>query len=278
MNGRSLFVTARQKPEAQMRLFCFPHAGGGPASFFSWNELLGPQIECVCVQYPGRSQRWREPARACMADLVEEIFSGWGEIPENAFAFYGHSFGGLVAFEVARRLRRGAMPGPEWLFVGASRAPQLDLVQPPIHELPDEEFVEAVQARYGGIPAAIRADREALDLFLGPMRADLTAYERYSMEEEAALAIPITAFAGAQDRSVPPRCMQGWAMQTEAAFELKALHGGHFFTQDTLTAVTDGIRERLLQHGDRRDTTELNRSCTRAEKKGPRIDEICQSR
>jgi medium-chain acyl-[acyl-carrier-protein] hydrolase len=238
------------KAAARLQLYCFPHAGGAPVSFFPWNALLGPEIECIGVQYPGRGQRWSERSCASLAELVEEIFSGWEEIPAKPFAFYGHSFGGLLAFELARRLRLAGRPGPEWLFVGASRAPQLDLLHPPIHHLPDAEFVDAMQSRYGGIPAAIRAEREMMELFMVPMRADLKAYELYRMEEEAPLAIPITAFSGTEDVAVPSSCMEGWAVQTEAGFELKIVPGGHFFAQDGLRAVTECMRERLLRPGE----------------------------
>jgi medium-chain acyl-[acyl-carrier-protein] hydrolase len=265
MSRCSLFVTAQPKPGAQARLFCFPHAGGGPSSFFAWNALLGTQIECVSVHYPGRAERWREPARSSVADLVEEIVGRWAELPHKPFAFYGHSFGGLVAFEVARRLRLVTSPDPEWLFVGASQAPQLDLWQPPIHELPDEEFMESVQARYGGIPDQIRIDREAMDLFLRPMRVDLQAYELYRMDEDALLTVPITAFAGSEDRAVPPHRMRGWATRTEAAFELKVLPGGHFFVQNNLAAITNWVRARLLTRGAPPDTAEISGVCARAE-------------
>ncbi len=256
MNSDSLFITTLKKPMAQIRLYCFPHAGGSPPAFFPWNALLGSSVECVSVQYPGHAQRWREPALTSVADLVEEIFTGWKAVPPGAFAFYGHSFGGLVAFELARRLRRATWRGPEWLFIGATRAPQLGHWLAPIHALPDEELVEAVQARYGGIPALIRADREALDLFLGGMRADLKAYECYGMNEEAALAIPITAFAGAEDRAVPPTCMQGWTIQTQAGFELKVMPEGHFFTGGSLNVVTECIQDRLLRRIDERNRKE----------------------
>jgi surfactin synthase thioesterase subunit len=249
MTGGSLLMTAQAKPDAAVRLYCFPHAGGAPVAFFPWNGLLGAEIECVGVQYPGRAQRWREAACVSLRELVEEILSGWGARQEKTFAFYGHSFGGLVAFELARQLRRAGMPGPVWLFVGSSRAPQLDLLDSPIHELPDEAFLEALQSRYGAIPAAIREDPAVMDLFLGPMRADLTAYERYRMEEDAALTIPVTAFSGSEDHAVPSGCMEGWSLQTEAGFELKVVPGGHFFPQETLRTVTGTIRKRLLEQG-----------------------------
>jgi medium-chain acyl-[acyl-carrier-protein] hydrolase len=265
MKGGSLLVTVQPKAEARVRLVCFPHAGGGPVSFFPWNGLLGAEIECVGVQYPGRAQRWDEPARLSVDELVEEIFREWEGMEEKAFAFYGHSFGGLVAFEVARRLRRGGMPGPEWLFVGASRAPQLDLLHAPIHELADEDFLETLQARYGAIPAAIREDAEVMKLFLAPMRADLTAYERYRMQDEAPLAMPVTAFAGAEDFAAPASCMEGWSLQTEMGFEMKVVPGGHFFPQGSLKAMTECIRERLLEPGYGRDTLQDHRSHACAE-------------
>jgi medium-chain acyl-[acyl-carrier-protein] hydrolase len=248
----SWFMTAQPKPEAAVRLYCFPHAGGAPVAFFPWNALLGPEIECVGVQYPGRGQRWSEPACLSMSELADAIFEGWGEASGKKFAFYGHSFGGLVAFELTRRLRRAGRPGPAWLFVGASRAPQLDLLHPPIHQLPDEDFLNDLQTRYGAIPAAIREDRAVMDLFLGPMRADLTAYERYRMEEGAALDVPVTAFAGSEDSAAPPSCMEAWAQQTAASFELKRVPGGHFFPQSSLGMVTGWIRKRLLEDGAQR--------------------------
>ena len=267
MSGDSLFVTAQKKPTAPIRLFCFPHAGGGPTSFFSWNTLVGPWIECVCVQYPGHAQRWREPALASVPELVEDIFNSWEEIPQRPFAFYGHSFGGLVAFELARRLRHAEVRGPEWLFVGATRAPQLRHWLTPIHALPDEELVEAVQARYGGIPAQIRADREMLNLFLDSMRTDLKAYENYSMKEEAALAVPITAFAGVEDHALPPDRLLGWEMQTQAEFELRVMPGGHFFTEGNVKAVTDCVQERLMDRAERRNVRERGIPCSDGKEK-----------
>ena len=267
MDRGSLFVISGKKPNAEIRLFCFPHAGGGPASFFAWNALLGPRIECVSVQYPGRAQRWREPGLTSMSELVHEITENWVDNSAKPFAFYGHSFGGLVAFEVVRRLRQKQMPGPEWLFLGASRAPHLEHWQTPIHTLPDEEFITALQDRYEGIPSAIRADRETLNLFLSSMRTDLKAYENYSMKEDAALAIPIAAFAGAEDHSVSPARMQGWEMQTEVGFQMKVLSAGHFFTNGCLEIVTDCIRDCLLERIDFQRMREQGIECSDSEER-----------
>ncbi|MGA9717193.1 MAG: alpha/beta fold hydrolase [Acidobacteriaceae bacterium] len=246
MDPRSVFSVAQRKPDAALRLLCFPHAGGGPTAFFPWIALLAPEIECVSIQYPGRGQRFREGSLTGISYLVGEIAAHVAEIVDRPFALYGHSLGGLVAFELARLLRRLGSPAPEHLFVGASRPPHLGPVLPTIHELPDSEFVDVLQTRYGGIPTAIYQDRELLNLFMVPMRADFTAYELYRLLPEAPIGVPITAFAATEDQAATPSTMQEWARHTAAQFDLKILPGGHFFPPDSVARVVQTIRGRLL--------------------------------
>ena len=246
MDSNSVFFVAQPRPGAALRLLCFPHAGGAPTAFFPWNALLGPEIECVCVQYPGRGQRFREEPLTSISSLVDGIVRRFGDLSSKPFAFYGHSLGGWVAFEAARRLRRMGMPAPEHLFVGASRPPHLGLAFSPIHMLSEAEFIEALQARYGGIPAVIYQDRELLNLFMAAMRADFTAYEQHRLEHEAPLPVPITAFAGAEDTAVTAASMEEWAMHTDAEFESKLLPGGHFFPPSSIAALIETIRDRVI--------------------------------
>lgn len=246
MDFSSDFFVAQPRPGASLRLLCFPHAGGAPTAFFPWIALLGQEIECIGVQYPGRGQRFREEPLNSISDLVHQITNRLTDFLDKPFAFYGHSFGGLVAFELARCLRRLGMPGPRHLFVGASRPPQLESPFDPIHMLPEDEFVDALQARYGGIPAAIYQDREVLKVFMAAMRADFTAFELYRMEHEAPLHVPITSFAGTEDEAVTPGSMQEWAMHTDAEFELKLLPGGHFFPNSSIATLIQTIRSRVI--------------------------------
>lgn len=246
MDPRSIFSVAQPKPDAALRLLCLPHAGGGPTAFFPWIARLQPEIECVSVQYPGRGQRFREEPLTSISDLVGGIAARIAEIADKPFALYGHSFGGLVAFELAKSLRRLGSPLPEHLFMGASRPPHLGPLLPAIHTLAEDEFVEALQARYGGIPAAIYADREVLNLFIAPMRADFTAYELYRLLPEAPIGVPITAFAATEDHTATPSTMQEWGRHTAARFDLKILPGSHFFPPDTVALVVQTIRDRLL--------------------------------
>jgi surfactin synthase thioesterase subunit len=153
------------------------------------------------------------------------------------------------------------MPGPLHLFVGASRPPHLPPVFDPIHMLPEGEFVEAIQVRYGGIPAAIYNDREMLKIFVTAMRADFTAYELHRMNHEDPLGIPITAFAGADDQAVTPTSMREWAVHTDAKFELEVLSGGHFFPDFSIATVIRTIRDRSLLRAPVVEATEGTSAC-----------------
>lgn len=258
LKHESQFLIGRQQPGAAWRLFCFPHAGGGPVVFFDWSKLLGAGIECVSLQYAGRGHRLNEQPLLSVEELVQEIARDFPEFTDKPFAFYGHSFGGTVAFELARQLRRMGLPGPNRLFVAASRPPHLPLPYAPIHQLRDREFVENLQARYGGIPALIYRDPELLEMFLPAMRADFTAYETYSFEAEDPLDIPITAFGGADDMAVKLESLEQWGVHTTGSFELEVLPGGHFFPAACARELMHAIEIRMTAHVSNQRSTFVN--------------------
>ena len=60
-------------------MVCLPHAGGS-ASYFPWlRRALSADGELVCVQYPGRQERRREPAIEDVPTMVASIAVALGE-------------------------------------------------------------------------------------------------------------------------------------------------------------------------------------------------------
>jgi medium-chain acyl-[acyl-carrier-protein] hydrolase len=249
----SNFVVFRPRPAATFRLFCFPHAGGAPVTFFPWATQCSEEIEIVCLQYPGRAHRLREQSPTSVRQLVDGILWEIGDLSEKPFAFYGHSLGGVVAFELTRALRHLGRPGPRHLYIGAARPPQMVSSRPPIHMLPDGDFVAAVN--YGGIPAAIAADSGAMEMFLPGLRGDFIAYETYQFRPSDPLAIPITIFGGAQDTAVLPECLEGWGQHTEAAFDIKLLPGGHFFPPASTQALIRVLESQIPRYRNEENPT-----------------------
>jgi medium-chain acyl-[acyl-carrier-protein] hydrolase len=220
------------QPDAQLRLFCFPYAGGGASIYRLWPRELPGGVEVCAVQLPGRESRWREePFRRVepLADATTEALLGRLERP---FAFFGHSMGAILAFEVARRLGRRGLRGPRHLVVSGRSAPRVEIDDPPIRDLPREEFIDAVR-RYSGTPEEVLQNRELMELVEPLLRADFSVSETYEYSPDPEpLAVPLTVFGGLRDEEVPPEDLEAWRLETRGPYRKYLIDGGHFFLND----------------------------------------------
>jgi medium-chain acyl-[acyl-carrier-protein] hydrolase len=173
----------------------------------------------------------RETPFTDVHSLVESAVVGLEPFFDRPFAFLGHSNGAVIAFELMRRLRRGGGALPVAFFPTGRPAPQLPRTVPPIHALPDPEFVEGLR-RLGGTPEEVLAHPELMALVSPMLRADFAISETYAYRDEPPFAIPMTAFGGARDEDVSPEGLQAWREQTTGAFGAHMFPGGHFFIHD----------------------------------------------
>jgi medium-chain acyl-[acyl-carrier-protein] hydrolase len=206
---------------------------------------LPPEIESCAVQPPGRENRIRERPHTRLSELVAAAAEGLRPHLEKPFAFFGHSMGALVSFELARRLQAEEGPRPVHLFVSACRAPQLPDPHPPVHGFSDSEFLQEVRRRYDAIPAAVSENAELLQLLLPTLRADFEAFETYRYSDGPPLACPITCFGGVGDHEVTQGELQDWRSQTSAPFRLRMHPGGHFFLQAAERPLLDELAAEL---------------------------------
>jgi surfactin synthase thioesterase subunit len=235
-------VIPKPNPAARLRLFCFPYAGGGATIFAGWPRLLPPEVEVVAVQPPGRENRLTEEPYSDLLQLAEKLYEELVAFMDRPFAFYGHSNGGLMAFELARVLRREGRRMPEHIFVGGRPAPQLVLTEPPIHALPHDEFLAALR-RYNGTPEEVLQNAEIMELIAPLLRADFSLGETYRYIPGPPLAVPVSAYAGVRDQEVPQHQVEAWKEQTTGPFTFVAFPGDHFF-------IT-GDREQVLRQMER---------------------------
>ncbi len=216
-------------PSPLLRLFCFPYAGGGASLYRAWAELLPYNIDLRIVQLPGRENRLAEPPLTSVSTVVAEVASIMRPLLDRPFAFFGHSMGALLAFEVARALREREDLEPIQLFVSAFRAPQLPVQERPLmHNLDDAAFIDQLR-RLNGTPPEVLQNSELLCLVLPTLRADMQICETYRYLAGAPLSCPISTFGGIQDHEVSRADLEGWREQTTASFVMRTLPGDHFF-------------------------------------------------
>jgi surfactin synthase thioesterase subunit len=234
-------VPLRSLQRPLLRLVCFHYAGAGPSVFREWPRLLPPSVEVCAVHLPGRETRLREKPLAEMPPLVEALAEHLCAFLDLPVAFFGHSMGAVLAFEVARSHRKWGRQLPEYLFVSGRRAPQLPCTRLPVGHLPDAEFVDEINRRYQAIPDVVRQDPGLMALFLPALRADFALLDSYVCTPEEPLNCPIAAFGGADDEHISAADLSLWREQTTAAFTAQMFPGGHFFVnsvrQDLVGAI-----------------------------------------
>lgn len=213
---------------APLTLFCFPCAGGSASSYRPFVADLAPLANVVAVELPGHGVRLGETAVAHLPTLIDQLLTELQPQLQPPFAFWGHSMGALLAFELARKLRREGAPLPTYLFASAHRAPQLPNPDPHRHLLPNAQLVAYLQ-ELGGTPPEITDHPEMLDLILPVLRADLTLLNTYSYTDERPLDCPIMALGGVKDAILYRDQLQAWQAQTSRSFKTQIFPGGHFY-------------------------------------------------
>jgi medium-chain acyl-[acyl-carrier-protein] hydrolase len=179
-----------------------------------------------------------------MAALIEAAATALLPFLDRPFAFFGHSMGALVAFELASYLTVAYGRQAEHLVVAGARAPHLPDRFGPLHTLPAAALREELR-RYGGTPQVVLDSPELLQLLLPALRADFAVCDTYAYTPRPALACPITAFGGRDDGRVACAELGAWRGHTNSAFEKWLLPGGHFFLHSARSVLLGMLSERL---------------------------------
>lgn len=222
------FRALNRHPRCRARLFCFPYAGGNAAVYRTWPGGLAPDIEVYPALLPSRGARLSESPLTRISLMVERLAADIRPHLDRPFAFFGHSMGALIAFELARSLRAEAGVEPAHLFVSACRAPHIPDPDPPTHTRSDAEFIEHLR-ELNGTPTEVLDHPELMALMLPLLRADFEAVETYRYEAGPPLGCRVSAYGGLTDSEVKREHLEGWREQTATDFVLRMLDGDHFF-------------------------------------------------
>ena len=233
-------------PQAPLRLFCFPYAGGGASIFRSWSRELPSWVDLRPVQFPGRERRLREEPYTHITTLTNATKQALLPYLDKPFAFFGHCLGALVAFELSRQLQVDHHLQPAILFVSGHRAPQLPDRFTPAHKLPDADFALELRQRNGTREETLQ-NPDVMRLVLPLLRADFAVCETYTYIPGEPLECPIIAFSGANDPAVRPEELASWSSQTSAPCATQIFPGDHFFLQTARSQLLQKVSYDLTQ-------------------------------
>lgn len=225
------FLGLNEMAAGKRTLFCFPYAGGGARMYRAWQTEM-PEVAVVAVRLP-------DPGFQTMDSLIEALAAEIQPYLQPPFAFFGHSMGAVIAFELARR---GVLP--QALHVSAARAPQFRLNHKPGPEPSEAEFLDELR-RLQGMPAEVLENAELMRLALPGLRADASLYRKYVYSPGDPLPAPIHVYGGTDDPNISREHLQRWREQTTADFSLDLFAGGHFYLQTAQAEFLQQLRSRL---------------------------------
>lgn len=206
------------------------------------------------VQYPGRQDRRHEPLIEDIGQLADEICEALIPWETQPLAFFGHSMGAVVAFEVARRFQRDDRRAPLALFASGRRAPSRHRDEDS-HAADDDSIIANLRS-LGGTDPALLEDDEMRRVILPVIRGDYRAVETYrAPTTETTLNVPIMAITGDRDPSVSLEEASAWREHAAGSFEIKVLTGGHFFIHEHIAEIADCVRRVLFGFRSERGIT-----------------------
>ncbi|MEV3985318.1 alpha/beta fold hydrolase [Nonomuraea sp. NPDC049758] len=212
------------------RLICFPYAGGAASDYRDWAGRL-PGVDVVAACLPGRAGRYQERATTAFAPLLEELAAGIEPYLGARVTLFGHSMGGLLAFEVARRLEAQGRP-VALVIASGTEAPGTIAALPPYEDVPDETLL-AELADDGVVPAEALGNDELMSLMLPVLRADYEVIADYRHHPAGPpLSTPMLVYYGIDEVPDPDRLRRQWAAAVAGPLGLRGFPGGHFFVHD----------------------------------------------
>ncbi len=228
----------------RLRLYCFSYAGGSAHAYASWQAALGADIDVCALQLPGRGMRMMEQPYTSLPKLVDALGQLLARQDRTPFAFFGHSLGALLAFELTRYCARHGLAMPEQLIVSGTSAPQHREPSRGLHTLPDEALIAELEL-YNGTPPEVLQHRELMELLLPTIRGDFALAEQYVYRQAPLLTLPITVYAGRRDPRVSLEQASEWRKESSGACQLHWFEGDHFFINSERDLVLECVSAQL---------------------------------
>ncbi len=240
----NLWITGRYAVgEPEVRLICTPQAGAGAGAFSNWRRHLPEGVELAPVELPGRGTREKEPLPADVEELADALFEGLRAELTMPYLLFGHSLGGLLAYEVARRIEARGLPAPLAVLISGARAPQVPSLRT-MSDVDDDRLLGWI-ADNGGLPRELLSYPSFVAEILRAIRTDLRYAEQYLLPDPPALSSPLHVFGGLDDEITPPEQLPRWERVAGGEFSVTMLPGGHAFPHTDPAALLGFVRELL---------------------------------
>ena len=229
----------------KLKLFCLPFAGGTASTYISWKKYMEGSIELKPIELSGRGKRFGESLCNNISEVVDDVFDQiHQDLNSQRYAFFGHSMGALIIYELMNKIKQKGCNDPEHIFFSGRFPPHIkDYSQ--LHILDDSEFISEVY-KLGGIPEELMKYDELLQLIIPVLKADYKVVETYKhIEKKTNWNFDISVFYGSEDSEIEIKHAFEWKKYTAKDCSVFKFEGDHFFINENIVKITEIINNRL---------------------------------
>lgn len=219
------------KPKTKIKLLCFPYAGGDQVIYRNWSSLFSKEIDIIPVVLAGRGKRYSELPISDWKELIDDMWILLRPYLDYPHIFFGHSFGGRIAYELAHRCQEEDIRNTNLLFISACRSPRYPQKKPYMYLMSDSNLLQAIKDM-GGNQNSLLENKDIMQLMLPTLRADIKLAETWINHHDQKLDVPIVAFYGENDPIESDKSLLDWQQFTTKNFAIEKLDGGHFFLHE----------------------------------------------
>jgi len=230
-----------------MILFCLPYAGGSETIYYDWQKHLCSSIQLEPIELKGRGNRYDEDFYESFEDAIDDIFLNIKDkMTQHNYAFFGHSLGSLLTYELYYKICDENLPKPKHIFFSGNVAPSIREPKK-LHKLPDDEFMNEIMD-LGGTPEEVLGSEELLQLVRPILRNDMKINENYIYKERTEkITCDTTVFSGKQE-DIKLEELLKWKDHCSQGFKIHMMAGNHFFINNNIENITRIISSELEKY------------------------------
>ena len=220
-------------------LVCFPYGGGRSSIFHPWEHFVDETIAVVPIQFPGRGARMDVPSYSDLSELIADTAESlsWIDLP---LYLYGGCFGGMCAYETARRLEETDHVHVKALFINSLFAPKLIDSSEIIGDLPEAEFISKIREK-GELPDEVLDDEEVLAFLLDGIAADYKLYESYRYCDSGnKLHTNLHLFCKSRNEMTDPKYL-AWQEYIQGDIHTHLIETQNLFQETALQNIAEAI-------------------------------------
>ncbi|WP_055524414.1 thioesterase II family protein [Streptomyces graminilatus] len=208
-----------------------PHSGCNSTVFLPVAHAMTGGSPVVGVDYPGHGARFTEALAPDVLSIATETADAVLALAPPEVVLFGHSFGSIVGFEVARALTaRGVRV--RRLIASSCVDPHAMAAQTRTVHLETDEVLLDLLVGHGGIEQELLDEPELLEVMLPVIRHDTRLGEIHRPQPGAVIGAPVTAVGGSDDPTVSEEDLAGWGGCTTAGCTVAFVPGGHFHVME----------------------------------------------